>query len=102
MTDKPNGKREGPGGLYWIAAAGAGFIVTMVAIALAGFAPLPQVGLLFGVPAGILAGTAGYSAFQRHRGWIVLAIIVAALLAGWIALLAIESYEAHKGPTPLF
>ncbi len=101
-ADKPTGTREGPGGLFWISTGGAGFIVTMIASALAGFVPVPQAGLLFGVPAGILAGAAGYSARQRHRGWIVLAIIVVALLAGWITMFAMDSYEAHRGPTPLF
>jgi hypothetical protein len=102
MTDKPDGKREGPGTLFWIASAGAGFIATMLASALAGFVPPPLVGLLFGVQSGLLVGAAVYSALRRHRGWIVLAIMVTSIVAAWSILVAMESYESHKGPTPLF
>ena len=102
MGDKLDSKRPGPGGLFWIAAGGAGFIVIMVANALAGSVPLPLVGLVFGVPFGILVGTAAYSALQRHRGWIVLAVMVTAVIAAWTIILAMDIYESHKGPTPLF
>jgi hypothetical protein len=101
IADKPDGKREGPGGLFWIAVGVAGFFVAIIGDAFAGFVPHPLHGLLLGVPLGILVGTAAYSARQRHRGCLVLGIIVTGIVAAWIAILAMESYEAHR-PTPLF
>jgi hypothetical protein len=100
-TDKPDGEREGPGGIFWIASAAVGFMVAMLAITIAGF--VPSLGeILFAAPLGMLVGAAAYAARERHRGWIVLAIMVTAIVAAWAILLAVENYESHRGPTPLF
>jgi hypothetical protein len=116
MTDKPDGKRDGPGSLYWIAAGGTGMFVatigTLVCLSASGggaltvrdLGPFALITFLLGVPAGTLVGAAVHSARHRQRGWIVLAIIVAATLAGWITTIAMETYAQRQmwGPHPLF
>jgi heme/copper-type cytochrome/quinol oxidase subunit 3 len=100
-------EREGPGSLFWIAAGAAGFVITVLFLSVVAFLAGPSallLGCLFGVPAGLLAGMAVYSARQRLRGWVVLAIMVTAILAAWFVLVAIDTYHTYQtwGPTPLF
>jgi hypothetical protein len=100
-------EREGPGGLFWIAAGAAGFVITVLFLSVVAFLGGPSallMGFLFGAPAGLLAGMAVYSAKQRLRGWVVLAIMVTAILTTWFVLVAIDTYHTYqtRGPTPLF
>jgi hypothetical protein len=99
--------RNGPGNTYWIIAGAAGWLVVTLMV-LDGLRITGEGaaihGLMFGIPAGILAGVAVESVRRRPRGWIALVVIAAAVLAGWLTLYMMEVREEARmwGPQLLF